>query len=119
MTPDHPVMLRDGNYIEAQQLKVNDSIMPFYTKLSIEPGIKNYEKIYDPSNNEYEFTHRIVSKELNIDNYNNTKNIVHHQNFVRLDNSPANLNCSIMQQTILNITLIMQRGEKNQNIQNE
>jgi len=95
MTPDHPVMLRDGNYIEAQQLKVNDSIMPFYTKLSIEPGIKNYEKIYDPSNNEYEFTHRIVSRELNIDNYNNTKNIVHHQNFVRLDNSPGNLNCSM------------------------
>jgi tRNA-splicing ligase RtcB (3'-phosphate/5'-hydroxy nucleic acid ligase) len=32
-TPDHQFMLRDGNYKQASDLKPNDSLMPFYSKV--------------------------------------------------------------------------------------
>jgi DNA gyrase subunit B len=40
-TPDHPFMLRDGSYKAAEHLTPDDSLMPFYRKLSRiqDPGI--------------------------------------------------------------------------------
>jgi len=34
-TPDHPFMLRDGTYKEAQYLKENESLMPFYKRIAV------------------------------------------------------------------------------------
>ena len=62
LEPSHPIMLRTGEYIEAKNIKKNDSIMPFYTALTKQKGMMNYEKIYNPKTNKYEITHRIIAE---------------------------------------------------------
>lgn len=93
--PSHPVMLRNGDYVKAMDIKPNQSLMPFYTKISDTKGIRGYELVYNPESEKYEYTHRLVCKGLNIDDYNNTKNVVHHINFDKLNNMPNNLDCSM------------------------
>lgn len=93
--PNHPFMLRDGTYIKSKDLKEGMALMPLFTKLSDNKNIKNYELVYNPQDEKYDFTHRIVARELNIDGYNDTKNVVHHKNFRKENNSPSNLDCSM------------------------
>lgn len=93
--PSHPVMLRDGTYCCAKDIIENQSIMPFYTRLTDRKGLKGYEEIYNPASEKYEITHRLVATSLNIDNYQNTNHVVHHRDFKRLNNSPDNLDCSM------------------------
>lgn len=98
-TPDHRFMLRDGSFIEAQDLKENDSLMPLYTKLSSkETGdkLEGYELVYNPSTETYEYTHRLVgnvydewkNREYNKLNENKT---LHHVDFNKRNNNPTNL----------------------------
>lgn len=64
-TADHEYMLRDGSYCRADKLIHGQSLMPFYTSISKEANnIKGYEKVFNPESKKYEFTHRIVAKEL-------------------------------------------------------
>lgn len=90
MAPEHEVVMRNGNKKRADKLTIGESVMPFYRK--DEPlGFKlkaDYEKIYNPNNGLYEFTHRLVAKELLKENNENT---IHHKNFNRHDNTPTNL----------------------------
>ena len=96
-TPDHQYMLRDGSYVDAQNLKIGVSLMPYYTKKSnLKKGkIKGYEMVYSPGEKKYQVTHRIVSNECVIDfeveNNSDFKYLTHHKNFNKLDNSPQNL----------------------------
>jgi len=78
--PEHPFMLRDGSNKRADQLTINDSLMPFYTN----KDKKGYERIYDPSEKKYEYTHKLIAKDIYNEEYKIIeKPTVHHKNFVK------------------------------------
>ena len=93
--PRHPIMLRTGEYRLAKDMKPGDACMPFYTSKSKTKGLIDYELIYDPADDIYNYTHRIVADQYNIDDYKNTKNVIHHKNFIKDNNTPENLDCSM------------------------
>jgi len=61
-TPDHPFLLRDGSYREAQYLKPDDSLMPLYTKLS-DRYLVGYRMVYNPKKVECLLNHKVVRVE--------------------------------------------------------
>lgn len=87
-TPDHPFMLRDGNYKEAQLLEEFDELMPI-TRISekLHHVGNYYESIYN-KDNIGEWTHRNVAKLIQpSDEYS----VVHHEDNNRYNNHPTNL----------------------------
>jgi len=92
---EHPVMLRTGEYKAAKDLIENDSLMPFYSKFSNEKGIKDYEMIFDPADQIFKYTHRVIAEQYNIDNYIENNHVVHHADFNRKNNIPENLDCKM------------------------
>lgn len=96
-TPDHKFMLRDGNYKEAKDLTIQDSLMPLYKKLSSTKDkgitIDGYEMIWDPKSDKWLFTH-MISDWYNMWQGKYSKESgqhCHHMNFNKLDNTPSNL----------------------------
>jgi len=89
--PEHPFILRDGSKKRADELKENDSLMPFYRKLDNKSNgfTKYYEQVFNPNSGKFEKTHRIISE--GIVKKNKLYNTVHHKNFNKYDNSPINL----------------------------
>ena len=83
-TPDHRFMLRDGSYEEIQNLTPGTSLMPLYTKVA-NNGLKGYRLYYEPMEDEWHYEHRIFG------NPTKERNIVHHCNYNKLDNTPTNL----------------------------
>lgn len=103
-TPDHKFLTRDGQWIEAQDLIENTSLMPLYRQLSTDPNIKGYDMIYDPFDGSYKYTHRLVADQFGI---KQPKNVIHHVDFNKLNNNPDNLdgsNSFSQLETNLNIT---------------
>jgi len=91
-THDHPFLLKNGKYVKAIDLKINDSLMPLYTKFSDNLPIKGYEQVLQP-NGKWEFTHHI-SDQYNLKNniYDINDGVMrHHIDFNKLNNSPENL----------------------------
>lgn len=90
MAPEHEVVMRDGTKKRADKISIGESVMPFYRKDEpLNNSLKaEYEKIYNPNSGLYEFTHRLVGKELD---KHDGETIIHHRNFNRHDNSPSNL----------------------------
>lgn len=88
-TPDHNFMSRDGSWIEAQNLTTGHSLMPIYTKDEIMYGKSEYEKVYNPGSNSWEWTHRLLDEQLN--GKRNKNNVIHHVDFNRKNNRPDNL----------------------------
>ena len=94
MAPEHEVIMRDGSKKRADELKENESIMPFYRKKDrYNEKVKGeYEWIYNPHNGLYEMTHRLVGKELPKED---GQTVIHHCNISnvnnKFDNSPKNL----------------------------
>ena len=104
-TLDHMFMDAEGNYIQAQELRKGQSLMPLHTHIN-EDG---YEEFYDRNKMKYNLTYRRVAETLNDDlrqqAYNRLKvenekfsvpsyhNIiqVHHKNEYKFDNRPENL----------------------------
>jgi intein/homing endonuclease len=94
-TPEHKWMLRDGSSVKAQDLKINDSLMPFYA--DVNEGLSNkygsynnfYVNLYHPGWNKYQLAHRVVAEHLYEDC--DWPNIVHHINHKKSNNSPDNL----------------------------
>jgi hypothetical protein len=81
----HPFLMRDGTYKKILELKIGDSVMPFYQK----PYNKGrYRKLYNFSKG-WQTEHRIVAEQF----YGplNKNECVHHKNFKGLDNLPENL----------------------------
>lgn len=62
-TPDHPFMLRDGTYKEAQYLTSEDSLMP----LNIRENSRGYYQYYDELSNSYKNVHTMVNECINGD----------------------------------------------------
>jgi thymidylate synthase len=91
-TLDHKIMLRDSSYKEAQDLKVNDSLMPFYVNDSLKMnrkdyGYKKYDFVLDNNTKIWELSHKISFKHLN----EATKECIHHKDLNSANNNPENL----------------------------
>jgi len=95
-TPDHKFMLRDGSYKKAQDLNVDNSLMPLYRKYSKIGGritIDGYEMVFNSNNHKWIFTHLLADK-YNLDNgvyIDNGASYRHHKDFNKLNNNPDNL----------------------------
>ncbi len=90
-TPDHLIMLRNGSYKKAGDLKEGVGLMPLYRKFNV-PGLPGYELLYHPGEDKWHFSHRSFW------NYYNPKNLwrghntcIHHIDFNSLNNSASNL----------------------------
>lgn len=84
--PEHPFILRDGSSVRADELKLCDSLMPLYRKYDVPRYFKNtgkydYEKIYNPETNMWEWTHRLISNTIDETGH------LHHINYNRKDNT--------------------------------
>lgn len=88
-TPNHLFMLRDGVYCEAQNLKKDDSLMPLYRKYPSkdQSPMGDYRLYYEPIEDKWHYEHRRFCEEILSD----SKQIVHHKNCNKKDNSPSNL----------------------------
>ena len=92
-SPEHPFILRNGEQRRADELKESDSLMPFYRKLGspdIDARLRDYEMVYNPSGDLYEYTHRCIAKSAGIEK-NKEKRILHHIDFNKYNNKPTNL----------------------------
>lgn len=91
LAAEHELIMRDGSKKRADEVEIGESVMPFYKQ--IDKKSKNlfdrYEKIYNPNSGKYEFTHRLVAKEIAKGDVN--YNTVHHKDFNKYNNSPTNL----------------------------
>jgi uncharacterized protein YjiS (DUF1127 family) len=88
ITDNHRVLLSDGRYVYARDLKVGDSVRSLYTSISSTEScdkIEGYEKVLSCAG--WKYTHRIVAEHVNP----GVKGVVHHVNFNKLDNEPDNL----------------------------
>ena len=81
----HPFMMRDGSYKMIYDLKVGESVMPFYQKDFYGHG---YRHIYNFSKG-WQSEHKIVAEQF--DRLLNENEVVHHKNFDKTNNSPDNL----------------------------
>lgn len=88
-TPDHPFLMRDGNYVRADQLNLFDELMPILRENRPINNISDnlYETVTNGLN-QTKFTHRL-SAEL-IERPEGYK-IVHHKDRNKYNNYPDNL----------------------------
>lgn len=96
-TPNHKYMLRDGSYLEANKLKIGQSLMPLYFKLDK----KGYESIKRNSiayPTAYFSTYKTVANECLLEEQKEAKQrsgeeiiVIHHKDFNKLNNYPSNL----------------------------
>jgi len=104
LTPDHKMLTKSGKKVEAQNLKIGDSLMPFNVKKeNLYKGISGYEKdyemVYDNLKQDWVWTHRVVAdyfkgnlcKEYVFKEDQKQKNVRHHKDFNRFNNAPSNI----------------------------
>lgn len=89
-TPDHLFMTRDGEWIEAQDLKEGTSLMPLY----LGSDKRGYTTVYQPFTQTYRPVHRIVAEHYD-NNLSGSDKVVHHIDCNKLNNYPENLDCSM------------------------
>jgi intein/homing endonuclease len=94
-TPDHKFMTRDGEWVDAINLKPDQSLMPLYTKKSDKKSHSGYEMVYHPSTGKYQEVHRLVAEHYNLIQKGSGK-VVHHKDFNKLNNYPENFDCSML-----------------------
>lgn len=75
--PHHPVMLRSGEYRNAQDLQIEDSIMPFHS-------LDKYdnEMVFDPQDQTYKLLSNVLGKQLGVIN---TDNSIHNYNDITFE----------------------------------
>lgn len=91
-TYEHPVMMRDGLYKRADELKKNDSVMPFYTMISKKSdkfNVGGYRFFWDLVKNKWRPVHLWVVKKLKF--HHLKEGVTHHKDFDKLNNNPDNL----------------------------
>ena len=91
-TSDHRWMLRDGSYRRAEDLAPGDSLMPLYRQhRKLAGSTQAYEQVWHPGRGKWEFTHRMVSRELEFPAARGE--VIHHgfDGLRHLNNDPRNL----------------------------
>jgi len=91
-TGNHPFLLKNGYYVEAEKLRIGDSLMPLYRRIGNPKGgyMEGYEHIFQPYYGKWELTHKMVWREyhkLPIEK----GYVVHHEDSNRTNNVPENL----------------------------
>src|SRR5262245_43125939 len=62
-TPDHRFLLRSGTYKQAQDLTLEDSLMPgYFDTAAIKDGLNEYLQVYQPASGGYEFVHHLADR---------------------------------------------------------
>jgi len=100
-TPDHKFPILGKGFVEAKDLEIGESMIPFYTQQS-KLGNNNYEMVYQNDVKSWEYTHRMVGKFFKNKNIheefiysekyvNDEKQVIHHKDFNRYNNNPDNL----------------------------
>lgn len=81
-TPDHPFLLRNGDYKQASKLQPGESLMPLY----LYPGYRNtdYLGVYNPGTNQKYYLHRLISGAKKGESS-------HHINGDKTNNDPGNI----------------------------
>ena len=85
---DHRWMLYNGEYCEAQNLKVGDSLRPLYLRnvpISNKKGAKDYTQFQRPETKGWHRVHRMAHGPTT------RGNVIHHIDFNRFNNRPDNL----------------------------
>lgn len=97
-TPEHLYMLRDGTYMQASQLKENDSLMPLYFN-----ECNGYETIKSNTSYRYKSTYKQVAQYFKSNEILAAENrskpednmsykvAIHHRDFNKKNNNPENL----------------------------
>ena len=92
-TPDHKFVHRTNGFVEAQNLNVGDSLMPFYSQSKS----NDYHQIWDNKTQEWVYTHRLVhqfnlkNNIINEEYKNSRKGVIHHNDINRFNNNRPNL----------------------------
>ncbi|MEK7103940.1 MAG: DNA gyrase subunit A, partial [Patescibacteria group bacterium] len=95
-TLNHRFMLRNGQYREAQKLKIGESLMPAYFNIKRIRSHYSYLAVLQPFFGIFSFAHRLAD-EYNFRNKNHNSNnvtekyILHHKDFNKFNNSPDNI----------------------------
>lgn len=91
MAGEHEVIMRDGSKKRADEVSVDDSVMPFYREF--EPSVKNdgFERVYNPNSGTYEPTHQLVALELPKEKGQVLINHCNENGRTNHDNTPNNL----------------------------
>jgi len=90
-TPDHLIMLRNGEYKKAEDLSENESLMPLYRQKYSFPNSRNkYEKVKNNRTGRWNATHRLVAAQ-HANCQLKQREVVHHKDFNSLNNVPENL----------------------------
>ena len=102
-TPDHKWVHRTKGFVEAKDLNIGDSLMPYYTR---EKKIRNskstYKQTWDNAKQKWVYDHRMVANYMKDNNQLNEmvydedyvdsdKNTIHHLDINRYNNNPSNL----------------------------
>jgi Rad3-related DNA helicase/intein/homing endonuclease len=96
-TPDHRWLKRNGEYCRADQLKINDSLMPLYTSMNNNPhkfhkdiptSVCDRFCIYQPVNNDINYVYQLSARHVGglEMGYN-----IHHIDFGKMNDDPSNL----------------------------
>ncbi len=88
-TEDHKIMMRDGSYKEAKNLKEKDSLMPLYLRDG-GSDLPGYYRYYDNCNKGWKYVHRMVHENIN-DQIIPKNSVIHHWDFNSKNNDPFNL----------------------------
>jgi len=88
-TENHQFMLKDGSYKEAKDLEITDSLKPLYRRYTT-GKFKGYEQLLNNNTNKWEYTH-IISENYYYNSIKTNKDVIHHKNFNKRDNTPENL----------------------------
>jgi len=91
-TPDHKFLKRDGEWVDAIELKKDDSLMPLYLDRSDNKFIKDYTTVYNPSDNKYKLVHQLVAEYFN---KRKKGKVIHHIDLNKWNNNPDNFDCSM------------------------
>ena len=103
-TPEHPYLLRSGEYVEAKNLQIGDSLMPLY----FEKTNNGYETVKFNSTGKYHSIYKVVGnyfypeqiqqkeQQALIDQENKVDKMpylvaIHHKDFNKANNNPENL----------------------------